>query len=263
MKELILKHKTIVIILAAIIIAAIGFGAGMMMHTSMAQGGGSYITAEEAKTIALENVGVSPSKATFTKAELDKDNGTDLYEIEFYSGVNEYEFEINAKTGEILEKKSEARSDLAQTAPDASGQPAPSPDSQSSSAGESSQPAGSSTDSQGYIGIDRAKTIALKHAGINASDAVFTKAKLDSDDGIKTYEIEFYCGNREYEYEINAHTGDLLDASSEYMDDYTHHSENHHSLNSLTTHNGYGYGYGYGYGCGHGYGQGYGCRQNI
>lgn len=256
MKESILKHKTIVIVLAAILIAAIGFGAGMMMKTSLAQGGGSSISTEEAKAIALENVGVSPSKATFTKAELNNDDGVELYEIEFYSGINEYEFEINAKTGEILEKKSEARSDLAQTAPGVPGQAAPAPGSQSSSAKESSQPAdGSSTDSQGYIGIDRARSIALKHAGINASDAVFTKAKLDSDDGIKTYEIEFCCGNREYEYEINAHTGALLDTSCEYLDDYTHHPDRHHNL----TTNRHG-GYGYGNGCEYGYK--YGCRQN-
>lgn len=254
MKEAIFRHKIIVIILAALIIAAIGFGAGMMIQTSLAQGDGAYIGTEKAKTIALENVGVSASKATFTKAELDKDNGLALYEIEFYSGINEYEFEINAKTGEVLEKKSEARSDVAQMAPD---QTMPSSDRSATSAGERSQSAGSaSTNTQGYIGIDRAKSIALKHAGINASNAVFTKTKLDSDDGIKTYEIEFYCGNREYEYEINAYTGDLLDTSCEYLDDYTHHPDAHHNLTTYR-HHGYGNGYGYKYGCR------YGCMQNL
>lgn len=68
---------------------------------------------------------------------------------------------------------------------------------------------------RGFIGVDRAKSIALGHAGVSASSVSFSKAKLDDDDGRGVYEIEFYVGNTEYDYEIDAHSGSILEASAE------------------------------------------------
>ena len=59
--------------------------------------------------------------------------------------------------------------------------------------------------------MDQAKSIALKHAGLSASNVSFTKAKLEKDDGLRKYEIEFVKGNAEYEYEIDAATGSILE----------------------------------------------------
>lgn len=221
MKEIILKHKTPVIVLAAILLTGIGIAAGMgiMAHMSESKES-SYIGKEQAKTISLESAGVSPSKATFTKAEFDHEGGAAVYEIEFFSGLNEYEFEIDANTGTILEKKSKALSGTQDTSATQAGASSPS--------SASDQKTGTNSSSSDYIGIDRAKTIALKHAGLSTSDVLFTKAKLDTDDGVRTYEIEFLSGDREYEYEIHAYTGELLDMSNEYTDDYyRHHNENH------------------------------------
>ncbi len=216
MKEMIIKHKVPVIIIAAFLLAAIGFIAGMLAKTSLAQDG-DHIGAEKARTIALESVGVSPEKAVFTKAEIDEEDGTPAYEIEFYTGVNEYEFEINALTGEILEKKSEAiysddalspsstqsEQSLESTEQTASSQPQ----------GQDALPAGSTN----YIGIDKAKSIALNRAGVSASNASFTKAHLDSDDGTQIYEIEFITQDMEYECEINAYTGEVLECGTEQL----------------------------------------------
>ena len=66
------------------------------------------------------------------------------------------------------------------------------------------------TQSRADIGAGKAKTIALNHAGVSASNAVFLHAKLDYDDGRRTYEVEFYSGSKEYDYEIDAATGELL-----------------------------------------------------
>ena len=63
--------------------------------------------------------------------------------------------------------------------------------------------------------MDRAKSIALGHAGVSASSVSFSKAKLDDDDGRGVYESEFYVGNTEYDYEIDAHSGSILEASAE------------------------------------------------
>ena len=58
-----------------------------------------------------------------------------------------------------------------------------------------------------YISVDKAKEIALNHAGVKAADAIFVKAGLDWDDGRYIYEIKMVSGTMEYECDINAATG--------------------------------------------------------
>ena len=60
------------------------------------------------------------------------------------------------------------------------------------------------------ISLDKAKQIALSHAGLTSSQVTFKKTELDFDDGIQKYEVEFYYNNREYSYEIDANTGNVL-----------------------------------------------------
>ncbi|MDE7288608.1 MAG: PepSY domain-containing protein [Oscillospiraceae bacterium] len=66
------------------------------------------ITAEEAKSAALKHAGFTASEVTFTKAELDYDDGIAEYDIEFNSALNEYEYEINAATGMVIKYSKEA-----------------------------------------------------------------------------------------------------------------------------------------------------------
>lgn len=213
MKEMIIKHKIPVIIMAALLLAAIGFIAGMLAKTSLAQDG-DYIGAEKARTIALESVGVSPEKAVFTKAEIDEDDGTPAYEIEFYTGVNEYEFEINALTGDILEKKSEAiYADNALSPSSAQASENTEQTTASQLSDQDALPSGPTN----YIGIDKAKSIALNQAGVSPSSAMFTKAHLDSDDGTQIYEIEFVTQDMEYDCEIHAYTGEVLECGTEQL----------------------------------------------
>lgn len=73
-----------------------------------------------------------------------------------------------------------------------------------------------SSSTSGYIGLVKAKQIALDRAGVSASNAQFVKAELDYDDGVRIYEIEFYAGNYEYEFEINARTGAIYDYDKDY-----------------------------------------------
>ena len=62
-----------------------------------------------------------------------------------------------------------------------------------------------------YISVDKAKEIALNHAGVKAADAIFVKAGLDWDDGRYIYEIKMVSGTMEYECDINAATGVITD----------------------------------------------------
>ena len=68
------------------------------------------------------------------------------------------------------------------------------------------------------IGLEKAKEIALKHAGLKKSEVTKLKAERDRDDGIVKYEVEFEKGRMEYDYEINAETGKILKAEKDYDD---------------------------------------------
>ena len=67
-----------------------------------------------------------------------------------------------------------------------------------------------SSDTKRYISVDKAKTIALKQAGLTPAMVTFGKAVLKKDDGRVIYEIEFFTSSNEYEYEIDAYSGAIL-----------------------------------------------------
>lgn len=71
-----------------------------------------------------------------------------------------------------------------------------------------------------YIGVEKAKSLALNHAGVAAANATFTEAKLDADDGIMVYEVEFYAAGLEYDYEVDAVSGAIRKSDQERDDDH-------------------------------------------
>ena len=145
------------------------------------------ISLDEAKAIALADAGLTD--AVFTKAKLDHDDNNDIYEIEFYSGATEYEYELSVYGGSILKKDVEFA------------------DLKTAVGGQD-------------IGLEAAKEAAVKDAGLNYADINFTKAKKDTDDGILVYEIEFSFGDVEYDYEINASTGGIIKRENKYTTKY-------------------------------------------
>lgn len=196
---------------------------GTILESEIETPDGKIVTAEEArdiglekaKTAALTHAGVTEKDVTFTKSKKDSDDGRLVYEFEFVKGSTEYDYEVDAATGSIIafSKETVDSAENASETPLASGQAS----SGQTTSGQSS--AGTSQPSSNYIGVDKAKSIALNHAGVKASAATFTKAKLDKDDGHYDYEIEFYAGGMEYEYEIDATTGKIRDYDSERMED--------------------------------------------
>ena len=60
------------------------------------------------------------------------------------------------------------------------------------------------------IGESKAKEIALQHAGIGASQVSWIIVQQDYEHGRMEYEVEFYAGNQEYDYEIDASSGKIL-----------------------------------------------------
>ena len=60
------------------------------------------ITAQEARAAALRHAGLSEDKVTDVDVDLDRDNGRLIYEIDFNSGGIEYDYDVDAATGEII-----------------------------------------------------------------------------------------------------------------------------------------------------------------
>lgn len=153
------------------------------------------IGVERAKEIALAHAGLSNDKVSFVKAQLDNEDGVKVYDIEFYSGNVEYDYEISVADGTIISADQDIENYSI---------PAP------------ASTAAPTVAQTSEISAEKAKQIALSHAGVGA--ATFTKVELDTDDGIKVYEIEFKVGNVEYEYDINASNGAIIKSSSEIDD---------------------------------------------
>lgn len=143
--------------------------------------------------VALQDAGFKAENVSNLSAHYDTEDGTSVYEVSFTANGFEYEYIIKASNGKILEADRDAVKD---SAPKDT---------------KTKQPAKSETTSSGDgISLKEAKNIALKHAGISSSEATFVKAKKDYEDGIQVYEIEFYSGNTEYDYEIRVSNGEII-----------------------------------------------------
>ncbi len=168
---------------------------------------GSYIGVEKAQSIALEHAKLSASDVSKLKTGLDAEDGIMVYEVEFTYKNTEYEYHINAKSGAIEKNKKETDDDWQENQNSGGSSSSQSSSSQTSSS-QSSQGA------SGYIGLAKAKEIALKHAGVSGNVTIL-KETLDGDDYPPVYEIEFYKDGTEYEYEIHAQTGAVLKSDRE------------------------------------------------
>lgn len=80
------------------------------------------------------------------------------------------------------------------------------------------EPVGEGAEADADMDMDEVKSIAASHAGFSVSEVVFSKAKLEKEHRQMVYELEFYKDGMEYEYEIDANTGDIIEYSSEWDD---------------------------------------------
>lgn len=84
-----------------------------------------------------------------------------------------------------------------------------------------------------YIGVDKAKSIALGDAKANESNIYDFDIELDYEYGLMIYELDFNYNGQEYEYEINAITGEIINKFVEVDDDYR--PQNNTTTNNTTT----------------------------
>ena len=149
----------------------------------------AYIGLEAAKEAALKHAGVSASDATFVEAEYDYDDGRMVYEVEFHVKGTEYDYEIDAQTGEVVKYKTEQNG---------------------------TNTGSSSANTSSFIGESAAKAAALSHAGVSESSTKYCNAWLEYDDGLaECYEVEFMAGNTRYEYKIALTSATVLESERE------------------------------------------------
>lgn len=210
---------------------------------------GGYIGTEVAKNAALAHAGLTANQVTVSKVDFDMEDGRMVYEVEFWAGNVEYEYDVDATTGEIVKNRTERYT--AAAGQDASIDEAAAKAAALNAFGLSEDQAegilvipsyddgrfvykvkfwtgsteyfcevdgagqilksekeehssGAAASSSTDVGLEAAKTAALKHAGLSADQVTGLTAKLDWDDGQRVYEVEFWQGSTEYEYEINA-----------------------------------------------------------
>ena len=204
-----------------------------------------FISLEEAKKIALKDAKLDEltQKIVFTREELSRNQGKPCYLLEFYTGTNQYFYQIDAKSGSIIyagkfitlsEAKKIALDDAGckdkvsfteetlvsggiktpyyrLVFADAKTQWTYRIDAVLGNVLEKQQKEIVTTD---FISLEEAKEIALKDAGLNEATQkiVFTREELNRNSGKPCYILEFYTAKKQYSYKVDAKDGSIMEA---------------------------------------------------
>ena len=177
------------------------------------------ITVEQVEDKAVQTV------ESGVVTEMDYDSSDDAYEVEVQSGSVTYELESDASTGGVVTKEVENNKPSKQLtvvtvdkkAPDVKKSSEVKSNEKKSSEKTSSERKPSEKKSERtnkYLTAKEAIAIALKQ-----TPGTVTDVELDDDDGRAYFEIEIKDGKYEYEYEIDAVTGKILDFEKDRDDD--------------------------------------------
>lgn len=158
----------------------------------------AYIGIEAAQAAAFAHAGVTAEQVVMLETEYDYEDGRMVYEIEFLVGTREYEYDIDAMSGQVVKSKTEGGQSGGQTGGATQG-----------------QTGGGGQGQAGDIGQQAAVDAALSDAGVSQSQVSGLKVERDYDDGRLEYEIEFWKDNVEYDYVIHGSTGSVLESQRE------------------------------------------------
>ena len=209
-----------------------------------------FISLEEAKKIALKDAKLDEltQKIVFTREELSRNQGNPCYLLEFYTGTNQYFYQIDAKSGSIIyagkfitlsEAKKIALDDAGckdkvgfteetlvsggiktpyyrLVFADAKTQWTYRIDAVLGIVLEKKQKETATTeiDTADFISLEEAKKIALKDAGLDEATQkiVFTREELNRNSGKPCYILEFYTAKKQYSYKVDAKNGSIMEA---------------------------------------------------
>ena len=204
-----------------------------------------FISLEEAKKIALKDAKLDEltQKIVFTREELNRNQGKPCYLLEFYTGTNQYFYQIDAKSGSIIYAgRFITLADAKKIALDDAGcEDKVSFTEETLVSGGIKTPyyrlvfADAKTQwtyridavlgivlekkqkeivTADFISLEEAKEIALKDAGLNEATQkiVFTREELSRNSGKPCYILEFYTAKKQYSYKVDAKDGSIMEA---------------------------------------------------
>lgn len=169
----------------------------------------AYIGSDRAKEIAFEHAGIVETDVYGLEVEMDYERGVMVYEVDFASGGYEYDYDVNATSGEIVRNDRETDDDYCYTGSRTNINAGADTAAKQENVSAPVTPAD-------YITPEQAKEAALNHAGVTADTVFDYKCEFDYDDGRAEYEIDFESGEYDYDYDIDAVTGDIVKNNKEY-----------------------------------------------
>lgn len=160
----------------------------------------NILTLEEAQEIALKEV-----SGKVLKAHEDSDDGVSYYDFTIVTDNEKYEVEVDANSGKII--KMEKDDDYVGNHTN--------DDTNSTNQNNTSNTNGNTnTNTQATITAEQAQQKAMDRIG----GGYLVKCELDHDDGVLKYEIEIKNGNKEYDVDVDANTGEIIKFDEEYDD---------------------------------------------
>lgn len=226
--------KSVKILLA--VLAVVLVAGGVLLGFFLGRGSNGMISQEDALTIALNQAGVNKSDVDDIDIELERRRtGNPRYEVDFEIFGRDYDCFIDAVTGQVLTffcegngvgdiqslpvGQSSAAATVSPTeTPAASEQPAQvpvqthHPDEHHDAAGIA--PA-TETATPEIITREDALAAALADAGLAETEIYDVDVDLDLRRNSSYYEVDFETQSTEYEYDIDAFTGEILRSRNE------------------------------------------------
>ncbi len=214
--------RPVTVMLTSMIIAGLLTGCGQL----------SDIGKDKAAKIALADANLTDTDVTRLRVSKNHDDGQSIYEVEFTNENTEYEYEILASNGDILsadyeeshtpnqQNQNGQQTQNGQQSPD--GQQTQdglqNTDGQQNQNGQQTQnghhnQSGRQSQADVQLSIEDASALALERVpGATQQDL---KIELDYDDAYYKYEGDIIYDQKEYEFEIDANTGEFLEWKEE------------------------------------------------
>ena len=158
------------------------------------------ISIEKLKELAFKHSKVEPKDARITKIKLDKENKKFFYEMEFFTEKRKYEYNIDADTGKILSYSQKVREIVSNTVN------IEKPEMLDAKVNEDENKI---LNPLKYISEDEVKEIIIKRITGSKKENII-RLKLDDDDGKIIYEGRMVYQNTEYNFKLDALTGEVI-----------------------------------------------------
>ena len=160
----------------------------------------TFISKDDVKDIIAANMNANVNDLYFEDIDFDFDKG--VYEVEVYYHNDAYEYKVDARTS--TEGGSIIYTDFKYFTNGITD------DNNSNNSNNSSTNGSTNNATTASITVDEAKNIALTHANLTEDTVSLLRTEQEYDDGVLVYEIDFTHGDFEYDYKINANTGEVV-----------------------------------------------------